>query len=803
MQFAAGDRVTVRGARWTVDEATEFADCVVLGLSAARRSCELLLPFDRPVRSADVRRIRAVTRRRWMHHLHATLPALRTFGELREAAGAAIDILPFQLEPALALISGRASRFLLADEVGLGKTIQAGLMLAELRRRGWCERALILTPSGLRRQWADELQQRFQIPATIVDLAALSALAGALPPDVNPWAVERVVITSIDFVKQPEVLRGLGSQIWDLLIVDEAHQASAASQRYDAARTVASRSRHVVLLTATPHAGDDSAYRALCELGRLDAADPIVLFRRTRHQAGLPRTRRAHLLRVRQSPDAVEMYRLLAAYVARLWRIAHTDGRPEVQLAAMVLSKRAFSSAGSLASSVERRLAAISALAPIPSQPALPFDADVDCADEAPLPIAPAFDRPAEEEVALQELLDAARRAQRSEDKLRVLRTLLQRVSEPIIVFTEYRDTLAGLEAAFGHSRKTAVLHGGQTPQERRDAVDAFTRGMADLLLATDAGAEGLNLQSRCRLVVNLELPWNPTRLEQRIGRVDRIGQARTVHAINLFADGTAEGTVLAALLRRLERIQASEIEIAASVINSAPLPVRSGDNVEGCTERVDLKSRALAETTRLTTLRSTRPVPSTLDAGVIPVTCIRSLRASTICFVRVRIANGAGRLVEDALLPIVVPDRRPADADDGPAEAGHYMVGSGFSRTDRTRNIRARAEQLIDRIGPAAIAFATRLAHERANAIDAESAEWVRRAVRREVDLSRAASHAMPLPVQAGLFDNRAVARQQEFERQQRLIFEQCTSRSVLLEAGATTFLAHEPHIVLVLIPC
>ena len=122
--------------------------------------------------------------------------------------------------------------------------------------------------------------------------------------------------------------------------------------------------------------------------------------------------------------------------------------------------------------------------------------------------------------------------------------------------------------------QKTTLLHGGQTPQDRHNAVEAFTAGAADLLLATDAGAEGLNLQSRCRLVVNLELPWNPTRLEQRIGRVDRIGQTRTVHAINLFAEGTAESTVLARLLRRLERIHASEIEIAASVISSAPLPV-------------------------------------------------------------------------------------------------------------------------------------------------------------------------------------------------------------------------------------
>ena len=180
---------------------------------------------------------------------------------MRSAPRAAIDILPFQLEPALALIPGRASRFLLADEVGLGKTIQAGLMLAELRRRGWCEHALILTPSGLRQQWADELRRRFEVRAVVIDAASLSMLTDSLPFDVNPWAIESVVITSIDFLKQPEVLRALAAQIWDLVIVDEAHQATIASQRYDAVNALATRARHVVLVTATPHAGDDRAYR--------------------------------------------------------------------------------------------------------------------------------------------------------------------------------------------------------------------------------------------------------------------------------------------------------------------------------------------------------------------------------------------------------------------------------------------------------------------------------------------------------------------------------------------------------------
>ncbi|HKY21280.1 MAG TPA: helicase-related protein [Vicinamibacterales bacterium] len=784
----------VRGERWIVDDATEFADCAVLSLSAAdhagRSSSQLLVPFDRPIKSATVSRSRVVTGRRWIRHLHSELSELRMAGELLEAAGATIDILPFQLEPALALITGRASRFLLADEVGLGKTIQAGLMLAELRRRGWCERALILTPSGLRKQWAGELQRRFDISAAVLDADALSRLQRSLPLDVNPWGIERVLITSIDFIKQPEVLRGLSGQLWDLLIVDEAHQASAASLRYEAARTLARQARHVVLLTATPHAGDESAYRALCELGRFDRADPMVLFRRTRQQSTLSRTRRVHLLHVRLAPETREMHRALAAYVAKLWQIARATGRPEVQLAAMVLSKRAFSSAGSLASSIERRLAAISGSLPVSSQPALPFDADVDSADEAPRPDAPAFDCPDEEEAALRQLLAAARRAEVDEDKVRVLHKLLQRIEEPVIVFTEYRDTLETLERAFANTRKTVVLHGGQTSQERRDAVDAFTSGSADLLLATDAGAEGLNLQRRCRLVVNLELPWNPIRLEQRIGRVDRIGQSRTVHAIHLFADGTAEGTVLAALLRRLDRIQASEIDIAGSIIAGSALPIRTTEPlVEGATETVDLRARANAEAARLHTLRFASQIRSSSREGVIPVTCLPSLRGSTICFVRIRIANGAGRLIEDALVPILVPDH-------GAAKAAHYV-------RQRRRDIRARAERLLDRIRPAVVALATQVAGDRMKDLDVEGAGWVERALRREAHLSRAVTSTAPLPVQAGLFDNRALASKHDLEQQRRSIVAQSDSRSSLLEAGASVFLAQEPCITLMLVAC
>jgi superfamily II DNA or RNA helicase len=561
--FAAGDVVDVRGDRWLVEEAIAFADCTLLRLTNAGsgmrgRDCKLLHPFDRVTRQKLQRRVQVVTRRRWGHLLQSRLRDCRELGHLRAAAPAVIDLLPFQLEPALAVVRGFASRLLLADEVGLGKTIQAGLVLAELQQRGWCDRALILTPAGLREQWACELGRRFGIRAAILDAESLRAMSGTLPFGLNPWLVEPVVITSMDFVKQPEVLRASSSVLWDLLIIDEAHQVATARQRASAVRELANHARHVTLLTATPHAGDEAAYNTLCDLGRLGEDDPLLLFRRTRSEVEPSRLRRAHLLPVRLNADEQNMHLLLESYVRRAWQIGRASGKPEARLVATVLTKRALSSASSLAVSVERRLTLLSGRTPLPLQTGLPFDLEEDVVDLDPALAAPIFDRVDEEQRALEQILAAAKRARPNERKVRVLQRILRRIHEAAVVFTEYRDTLLTLESAIGVLRRPVLLHGGLARHERRSAVEAFNQGAADVLLATDAGSEGLNLQSRCRLVINLELPWNPIRLEQRIGRVDRLGQRNVVHAINLFARDTAESTVLAGLARRVDQIRQS-----------------------------------------------------------------------------------------------------------------------------------------------------------------------------------------------------------------------------------------------------
>jgi hypothetical protein len=244
-----------------------------------------------------------------------------------------------------------------------------------------------------------------------------------------------------------------------------------------------------------------------------------------------------------------------------------------------VLTRRACSSAGSLARSVERRLALLQDAPRDDTQLPLPF-ADVSTDDEEPGAFlgSPGLHDAAEERARLQEILELARVASAGESKLAFLRRLMRRMPEPAIIFTEYRDTLARLAAALA-GIDAVELHGGLVARERRDALASFTSGSARLLLATDAASEGLNLHHRCRLVINLELPWTPVRLDQRAGRVDRIGQLRRVHAIRLVAAGTCEESVLARLAVRVDRMRDAlgampdEHVVAESVLGTAPIP--------------------------------------------------------------------------------------------------------------------------------------------------------------------------------------------------------------------------------------
>jgi len=552
-----GDLVRARRARWRVVRVHAFGACQIVtvsGVAAPLLGVErrLLLPFDTIEGLSGPPQPRMVRAATWRRACRALIAGDAPPGSLRAALTARIDLLPHQLEPALAVLRGAGTRLLLADEVGLGKTIEAGLIVAELRARGWVDRVLVLTPPGLRNQWIEELTERFAIDAAAVDAGTLRRLAASLPIGVNPWRMVSTAVVSIDYLKRPEVLPAAAECRWDLVIADEAHAAAGDSDRRAAIHALAARAAYVLLLSATPHNGDRESFDALCRIGSVDSGSPLLVFRRTRADVGIGRTRRIHIARIRPSVEEARMHALLARYTTA---VRAEQRGTDAWLALSVLHKRALSSAWSLAQSIDRRLAALDeADRAAAEQMALPLgDPHGELIEDDQTPSWPADLRlsdPARERRMLAGLLTSAQSAAARETKLNALARLLRRAQEPAVVFTEYRDTLLHVRDRI--TETALVLHGGLGRDERLAVLDAFARGPRRVLIATDAAAEGLNLHHRCRLVINLELPWNPMRLEQRIGRVDRIGQRRTVHAFHLIAHGTGEARLLARLRARV-----------------------------------------------------------------------------------------------------------------------------------------------------------------------------------------------------------------------------------------------------------
>ena len=236
------------------------------GCDATNRGVKtrFLLPFeDVRVEAPRSAAPRFVALERWRRQHRSMLAgAVPRWSSLRAAGGANLTVFPFQLEPAIAVARGDACRVLIADEVGLGKTIQAGLIVADTLARSPEARVLVVVPAGLREQWRDELRSRFRLSAEVLDAECIARIAAELGPDVNPWSIRPLAITSIDFVKRPEVLRSLETLTWDVLVFDEAHALAGRSDRAAAAAALGRRARVVVMLTATPHSGDEEAFCA-------------------------------------------------------------------------------------------------------------------------------------------------------------------------------------------------------------------------------------------------------------------------------------------------------------------------------------------------------------------------------------------------------------------------------------------------------------------------------------------------------------------------------------------------------------
>ena len=560
------------------------------------------------------------------------------------------------------------ARLLVAHDVGMGKTIEAAMVLRELEARREGFRALVLAPAGLRHQWHSELRDKFEAGAILADAAWLRNAARVLPPDVNPWSPPGTYIASFDFVKRPEALRGLEMEHWDLVVIDEAHACSASTDRRLAVDAAARRARRLLLLTATPPPSA-AELDALCRIGAGTGAPAPVL--RCGRSPGPAGDRRSVLLPVRPTDLERRMHRLLARYTTLLWRGA--AGAAPARLLGTVLRKRALSSAASLARSIRRRqeLLAAQGGGPPLSQLLLPLhgleeDPMDDCVSDGVLAADGLGDRDREQRW-LTRLAEAAGAATRGEGKVRTLLKLLRRVREPVIVFTEYRDTLERLHAVLRDARvPSCVLHGGLPPEGRRAALSVFARG-GHVLLATDTAAEGLNLHHGCRIVVHYELPWNPARMLQRAGRVDRFGQRRRVHELALVALDTAESLVLAPLARRAPRsddpgagrrmiellteswVAAMVFDGAAPVLpsRSAPVPTLSDASREARDE-----ARRLSDKRRTLLAHAGRARPSSVLVAMLR---LQSLAPGLVLLFEVTFTGARGEVEERDVIAIHV----------------------------------------------------------------------------------------------------------------------------------------------------
>ena len=517
--------------------------------------------------------------------------------------------LPHQLEAVYQRILPQARlRFLLADDPGAGKTIMAGLLVKELKLRGVIERVLILAPAPLTIQWQDELKGKFAETYEVVNsVLAKNQLAG------NPWERFRQCIASIDFAKRDEIMPGILQVDWDLVIIDEAHKCSASNQgdevrrtaRYKLAEGLSKISDRLLLLTATPHQGDSSKFDNFLRLldsdqfisksynrEMLQLQNSPWFLRRVKEELKdfngqlLFKKRQAITVKFELSEKEKDLYDKVTDYINKY--LGRTTGKKKapIALARTVLQRRLASSLNAIFSSLKNRekklVKLLEKLKNLTTKEQKKFlinagisvDSEADSGDfteeelekiAAESTVAERIEQLKEEIQKLQELIKLTQETidWGTERKLNKLKELLQETEfkelksgeGKLLIFTEHRDTLDYLKKnleAWGYT--TCQVHGGMSAVNRKKAQEDFQFNK-QICIATEAAGEGINLQF-CRLMINYDIPWNPNRLEQRMGRIHRIGQKRDVCVFNFVADKTVEGRVLEKLLEKLEEIR-------------------------------------------------------------------------------------------------------------------------------------------------------------------------------------------------------------------------------------------------------
>ena len=517
-----------------------------------------------------------------------------------------VDPLPHQVEAVYGYVLKLPRiRFLIADDPGAGKTIMAGLIIKELKLRRLAERILIIAPGHLKDQWRREMLDRFKESFVEINRDYINSNYG-----MNPFDRDNCLIASKDFCKQDDILPLLAATDFDLIIADEAHKMAAyrygdkvsKTKSYRLGEALSRIATHLLFLTATPHKGDPENFRLFLDLlepgffadsemmneSIANRENPLFI-RRLKEDLkdfeGKPLFLKRHVKTLAfdlgsKSPAEKDLYNNLSKYVSEQYNKALSGlKKKNVAFALVILQRRFASSVYAVFRSLERRRKRLMELLDnfnnnsnkkINSMDYEDILDDDD--DEATrweneeeweaLSVAENREELRKEISIIEKLISESSTIieSHSEAKLSELKKTLTDLgkSNPgmkILIFTESRDTLDYLESRikqWGYSVNT--IHGAM-PLDVRINQERRFKNETQILIATEAAGEGINLQF-CNLMINYDIPWNPNRLEQRMGRIHRYGQTKEVYIFNLVAEDTREGKVLKRLFDKIEEIK-------------------------------------------------------------------------------------------------------------------------------------------------------------------------------------------------------------------------------------------------------
>jgi superfamily II DNA or RNA helicase len=540
--------------------------------------------------------------------------------------------LPHQVQALTRAIAGDGVRFLLADEVGLGKTIEAGLIMRELKLRGLVRRTLVVAPKGLATQWVSEMQTHFNEFFQLIlgdDINAMQRLAFSSGSSKSAWEVADQVIVSVDSVKPIDKRRGwsperiaehnrhrfedLLSAKWDLVIVDEAHRLGGSTDqvaRYKLGRGLAESAPYMLLLSATPHQGKTDAFHRLVSLLDEDAFPDVDSVSRERVAAYVIRTEKRRAIdadgkplfkprRTQMVPIQWEsrhhlqklLYEAVTDYVREGYNQSVREKKHHFGFLMILMQRLVVSSTRAIRTTLGRRL---EVLRQSEQEANLQLNILKEKQDEGEIPDEwydmdgqYLLDELVESQISalqnegryVETLLEAAERCEQSGPDAKAealinwiydLQAQENDADLKVLIFTEFVPTQHMLQEFLQVRGITvAILNGSMDMDQRRYAQDTFMNE-ARILVSTDAGGEGLNLQF-AHVVINYDIPWNPMRLEQRIGRVDRIGQDKIVQAINFVFEDSVEFHVREVLEQKLSVIfEEFGIDKTGDVLDSA-----------------------------------------------------------------------------------------------------------------------------------------------------------------------------------------------------------------------------------------